>query len=311
MSATYIDAHGFWLLSRLSFGINSKGELNVTEKERKDMHIEGNVRAFSVGSGAYTACVANISDYVKSNGHVVEGGVVVSFRGTDFNTDNKSIFANILDLVSDIDAIKQNCIVENENYGPVHQGFYLGVGALNAEGLENEVNRRIIAGAKRVYIVGHSKGGAMANLFAMYAAKLTDKRKITVVTYGAPRCGTFEFKKHYDIETYSYRSFADIVPHLPFTKKETDLFTTISPLEAASQWISKFVDGYTCLGKHIDVNVPHPPYTNLARFQENSNDEILNSACVVERMFRNKEFNLFASSHNDDYTQAQDIERSI
>lgn len=76
-------------------------------------------------------------------------------------------------------------------------------------------------GHRKLYITGHSKGGALAHLTAL-GLWLTTEGKTTVqdiVTFGAPRLGNSTFQQAYDKElsgkTRRYEYGNDIVPHLP------------------------------------------------------------------------------------------------
>lgn len=71
---------------------------------------------------------------------------------------------------------------------------------------------------KNISICGHSLGGAMAHLFALYFAEYKSQ-KVTLYTYGSPRVGGWTFNrlmKQNHIEHHRFRNNNDIVPTVPF-----------------------------------------------------------------------------------------------
>lgn len=71
---------------------------------------------------------------------------------------------------------------------------------------------------KRVSICGHSLGGAMAHLFALYFAHELEHH-VELYTYGSPRVGGWSFAKAFKscgIVAHRFRNNNDIVPTVPF-----------------------------------------------------------------------------------------------
>jgi len=72
--------------------------------------------------------------------------------------------------------------------------------------------------SKTISVCGHSLGGAMAHLFALYIAhELSNSCKL--YTYGSPRVGGWSFHKAWkscDIEAHRFRNNNDVVPGVPF-----------------------------------------------------------------------------------------------
>lgn len=97
----------------------------------------------------------------------------------------------------------------------VHTGFLRAYNSIQ-QPLESSV-ARMLSGARRVMVFGHSLGGALATLFA--AAMLrAGTRNLEVYTYGQPRVGNRPFAIWYD--GWGRRHFRvthhrDPVPHLP------------------------------------------------------------------------------------------------
>jgi triacylglycerol lipase len=134
--------------------------------------------------------------------------VILAFRGTEPT--------NAADWFSDIN-------FRQRKLGPgvpglVHGGF--------ADALELVVRemRPAIAeltgrGNPRLYVTGHSLGGALAVLAAAFL-QIEERRSIAAVyTYGQPRVGDPKFSRAYDEAlgnvTFRYVNNYDIVPHVP------------------------------------------------------------------------------------------------
>jgi len=100
----------------------------------------------------------------------------------------------------------------------VHSGFYRMWTAVEAR-VTAAVKRLVAAHpSAKIYLVGHSLGGAMA---ALAAAHLTYSQNLTVSavwTYGEPRAGNDAFRRFYNQQAHvSWRvtHWKDPVPHLP------------------------------------------------------------------------------------------------
>ncbi|MBE6049463.1 MAG: lipase family protein [Clostridium sp.] len=164
---------------------------------------------------------------------------------------------------------------------------------------------------KKIYITGHSKGGAMAFLMACKVV-MEGLPKPLVVTFGAPRVGDYEFATKYNIETYRYESFTDAVPHLPFTRDEKILISRLSPvyekaLDAVDSDAIKVIVGfkelsdYYPVGKYVRVDISHGKYSNIPKSINKDYGETLDSLCAVEWIVRQKNFDEITSSHTMDY----------
>ena len=71
---------------------------------------------------------------------------------------------------------------------------------------------------KTVSVCGHSLGGAMAHLFALYFAQELSQT-VKLYTYGSPRVGGWSFAKAFkscSITAHRFRNNNDIVPTVPF-----------------------------------------------------------------------------------------------
>ena len=96
----------------------------------------------------------------------------------------------------------------------VHGGFWHAYEAVHKE-IWQEVGRRE---PSRVFVTGHSLGGALATLAALDIAQDYSSVEVTMYNFGSPRVGDWGFAEHYNgIVEDSHRVVAawDGVPHLP------------------------------------------------------------------------------------------------
>lgn len=123
---------------------------------------------------------------------------IIAFRGTEPS--------ELSDITADLNAFPDRA--EN-GHGWVHNGF------------QNEVNKiwddivalLDIAKGKRLFITGHSLGGAMATIATSRIADRVD----ALYTYGSPRVGTRSFVKSFaNVPHYRHVNNNDIVPKVPF-----------------------------------------------------------------------------------------------
>ena len=122
--------------------------------------------------------------------------IVVAFRGTE-PTEFSDVKADLL-------AFKRKSKTE----GKVHMGFKLELRKLWSD-IEALLQK---SKGKKLWITGHSLGGAMATLCA---SRLEEKNPI-LFTYGSPRVGGKEFCANMDVEHYRFQNNNDVVPSVPF-----------------------------------------------------------------------------------------------
>ena len=160
----------------------------------------------------------------------VREGVIVAIRGSlpPFATGGQDGFAVLLDWLNDGLAL---CVEAPEYGGGVHLGFADSMhrlwddaagqpGIRRAVQMMLDVNRFDRAARPHLFLTGHSKDGALANLAALRAARLPSWRDmpISVATIAAPRVGNAAFARAYAAERIAclrYEVASDIVPHLP------------------------------------------------------------------------------------------------
>lgn len=161
----------------------------------------------------------------------VPEGVVVAFRGSlppFFGAYEDDGWTVVLDWLNDANSL---CVQEPGLAGGVHLGFAESLRRLMADG-EGELGVKHAVQAmldqtlldrkskRHLFITGHSKGGALANLFAYRAARTGAwmDMPVSVATIAAARAGNAAFAKAYAAERIAclrYELAGDLVPHLP------------------------------------------------------------------------------------------------
>lgn len=121
---------------------------------------------------------------------------VVVFRGTEGNDSR--------DICTDINVEKSHW----ENYD-IHSGFMIAYQSVNVK-IENACDR--LPDDYKIYATGHSLGGALATLHAVYGEQNMEE----LVTFGSPRVGGKIFAR--DLQGVNYARYvnnADIVTKVP------------------------------------------------------------------------------------------------
>ncbi|WP_404335027.1 hypothetical protein AB2M62_15035 [Sphingomonas sp. MMS12-HWE2-04] len=160
----------------------------------------------------------------------VREGVLVAYRGSlpPFYAGYADGWTVLLDWLNDGLAL---CIEDAEFGGGVHWGFAQSARRLWADhaagpGVRSLVDRLLARSRQdrrsgaRLFIAGHSKGGAIANLSAMLATKTPGwaTLPISVGTIGAARAGDARFARAYAatrIACLRWELTGDWVPQLP------------------------------------------------------------------------------------------------
>lgn len=144
-----------------------------------------------------------------------EDQIVVVFRGTRTFKDNES----------DQD-LYQVPFPFVKNAGKTHRGF-----TCIYQSARNEVFRALsqLSPRKKLFVAGHSLGGALAVLAAFDIAVNTSFKTLRTYTYGSPRVADPVFAAHYNRtikKSFRIENIHDIIPTLPdrlypppFTKK--------------------------------------------------------------------------------------------
>ncbi|KAJ7442635.1 Alpha/Beta hydrolase protein [Mycena latifolia] len=147
--------------------------------------------------------------YPKTN------SVIVSHEGTDP--------LELMSVLTDVNLLKgelNSTLFPNVPAGiEVHTGFR-DEHAITAEEIQTEVKRLIAEkGATQVTTVGHSLGGALAELEALsLRLNLPTEIGVNAVTYGTPRVGNSDFVDFFDSQVTDFKRVnnqADLVPTVP------------------------------------------------------------------------------------------------
>jgi hypothetical protein len=177
--------------------------------------------------------------------------IIVAFRGTLPPTGST---ASILDWLQDFVAMP----VPNKHLkGKVHLGFMFAFMQLKS-GICDAIKSLDGDSNLPIYITGHSKGGGIAPIAAMYLKNL-GLNIVDVITFAGPNPGDYEFYESFK-ETFPkalrYENHLDIVPLLPPVKESIDIIEKIPPLP--KEFISLLEDtkkwGYHPVGSLNYIN---------------------------------------------------------
>jgi hypothetical protein len=146
-------------------------------------------------------------------------GIVLAFRGTlaQFGSGDAAFERSARDWINNVDFLSR----DNPLYpGRVHAGFAGSVERLWPR-IKAAILRQIRPGAKNtLFVTGHSKGGALANLAAWRALGIPGlDPPIRVFTIAAARGGNEDFRTafhaHGGIRCLRYENLVDVVPLVP------------------------------------------------------------------------------------------------
>jgi len=187
-----------------------------------------------------TAYVAFYSDHV-----------VISFQGT--NGDIKSWLQNF-DLFpfkprEDVETDKKHFV----DGGRIHDGFYDAWSKLKPyiDGLIESKGIKASQDTKPVFVTGHSRGGALAELCARHLDK-NRGIKCSVITYGAPGVGNKEYRDEFRmlrVNGTRVRHGVDIVTYVPlrhgcantlWLNKRPDIFRFAIPLRVTDHFQTSY-----------------------------------------------------------------------
>jgi hypothetical protein len=166
--------------------------------------------------------------------------IIVALRGTlPLSLTSPDKRQAILDWLNDADAVP---VPFDSSPGLVHKGF---LGALNT--LWGAMGPAVTAASaasplRPIYVTGHSKGGAMAQLAAVRIKAALPTTPVSVTTFAAARPGDAAFQAHYNqLITHSirfeYRD--DVVPHLPPT---SEFFEVLKNIPMFAQNLSPLIN---------------------------------------------------------------------
>lgn len=177
--------------------------------------------------------------------HTARDEIVLAFRGT------VGLNAGLLGYLDWLNNF-QSARVSDEWLGNVHFGFHNAL--FNRASSDNvwEALWRVLLrlraenalAGKKLYITGHSKGGALAVLAAARLQKEFGITATAVYTYEAPRAGTADFARRYaelGIPTFRFENRGDIVPHLPPEAGESEILAALGLPPLTVSWWDPYV----------------------------------------------------------------------
>jgi len=148
--------------------------------------------------------------------------VAVAFQGTisEFKRDQHFSIESLLDWLQNLRFVTVHPDVTDWR-GQVHKGFFDEVQAV-LPAILTELRSHLARPenrGKRVYVTGHSQGGAEAALATRWL-ELSGIRPTAAYTFAAPRSGDREFSASVASPIFRFEFGRDIVPHLPPTLPE-------------------------------------------------------------------------------------------
>lgn len=191
-------------------------------------------------------------------------GIVIVFRGTlppALNWDS------VMDWVQDFLAFP----TDNINLpGEVHEGFLFALLSL-ADGINAAVKALDAGNSLPVYITGHSKGGGIAPIAAMYFKKVFRMNVEQVITFAGPNCGDTDFMNAFNgtfRDTRRYENYLDIIPLLPPDPEFIDILEDIPGVpQELIDLLNKFKKfDYQPVGTliYINAHAAAVPYSDLS-----------------------------------------------
>lgn len=146
-----------------------------------------------------------ISNVTDTRARLIEtsGDLIVAFRGT----------ADLRNWLTDLDWRKTALHWAD---GKVHGGFNKALESV-AELLDHAIDPK---DHRRIWVTGHSLGGALAMLFALRLRARRNRAVAGVYTFGQPRLGNLRFSLGYNdaLKACTFRVVhaADVVPRIPW-----------------------------------------------------------------------------------------------
>jgi len=227
------------LASHAAYSVSSSDPDHPLPEDAAAIGLIGPVAGFATGADLIDAAFVGTS----------ADGIVLAFRGTLSSQNGGDHKQTADDWINNLKAD----LTRGENLpGLVHRGFLDALKELWHD-VEPEVIGRLKASpGKRLYITGHSKGGALAHLAAarFVQSALVQGSNITVRSFEGAHPGDQAFANGYldlvaDVTRYEYQD--DLVPHLPPSIMFRHLFQA-EPYFKPLQMIDSHVD-YAPAGK--------------------------------------------------------------
>ncbi|KAJ9074043.1 hypothetical protein DSO57_1010132 [Entomophthora muscae] len=175
--------------------------------------------------------------------------ILLGFRGTASSTNWEA-----------------NLNFNKKKFGPglVHEGFKELTNALQLKYREYLIELLQLNPTYSLVVVGHSLGGAIAVLSAVYMAEVVPWERISVYTYGQPRIGNEQFVRWLNSQPMEMTRVVndnDSVPHLPpnfagFFHAHTEMFVRGNDVRVCS---TQALEDPTCSRSRVTFpsRIPH------------------------------------------------------
>ena len=177
-----------------------------------------------IGEYDAEAIITKYCSKVDKDTTLEEEGLCIVFRGTESKTD---ILTDLKIFQVPLDLPVEN--YEYENLPLVHKGFYQQFNSLKLK-VQNHIedyyqqknldthakNKNNIPG--KIIFAGHSLGGALATISALYFSYLYPDLIVNCITLGSPRVGDIQFMRLFNQRiphSFRYVNDNDPVPCLP------------------------------------------------------------------------------------------------
>ncbi|OUS02893.1 hypothetical protein A9Q86_02260 [Flavobacteriales bacterium 33_180_T64] len=193
-------------------------------------------------SSQIEACLVGKTDY----------GIVVSFRGTLPPAWN---LPSIFDWIENI--FMAPPVSSPYFTGKVHSGFFLAVKLLESQILA-AVHALDPSHRYPLYFTGHSKGGGMVPIAAMYFRNKYSWRITQTIRIAGPKPGDQEFADGFNAvfpADINYQNYLDIVPLLPPSKLFVDTLLLIPDLPESLKHLLKDAASWNYVNVGIDAYI--------------------------------------------------------
>lgn len=190
-------------------------------------------------------------------------GIVIAFRGT---------LAPALNWDSFFDWMQDFMVPTTSNInlpGKVHSGFLLALTLLH-DGIVLAVKNLDPTGKLPVYITGHSKGGGIAPIAAMYFRNLKNFQAKQTITFAGPSCGDVDFAKAYNAvfkNHIRYENYLDLIPLMPPDKEFVVILDKVPLIPKGFKDLMKKMGSYNYepVGNliYIDAKAIAKPYNTI------------------------------------------------
>ncbi|WP_386688559.1 hypothetical protein [Lonepinella sp. MS14437] len=189
-----------------------------------------------------------------------EERAVIAVRGThEIWHDGAIIDADAKQVLPEVPDVKI--------YGKVHQGFYTQALAIIKEPNFGDFVSNI--GNKKLFLTGHSLGGAVATILSAYLSERG--LKPLLYTYGSPRVGDVNFVKAYNDKFVHFRHVndGDTVPGVPGRELNGNVKTLAKDMMLSSPLLNTALQQLNMLDSFALKNLTGDLYThhgNLCQF---------------------------------------------